>query len=59
MGWRSKLKHPGLRKMRVFRVSGFERIIVLYLPQADGIEILRVVHRSRDLQALISREGFE
>jgi toxin ParE1/3/4 len=59
MGRRSKLKHPELSHMRVFRVSGFERIVVPYLPRAEGIEILRVVHASRDLQAPISREGFE
>jgi len=43
--------------MRVFRVSGFEKILVLYLPRTEGIEILRVVHGSRNLRALLAREG--
>jgi toxin ParE1/3/4 len=59
MGWRSRLKHPGLRHLRVFRVKGFERILVLYLPLPDGVEILRVVHASRNVQALMRREGLE
>ncbi len=59
MGWRSRLRRPELRQLRVFRVKGFERILILYLPLLDGVEILRVVHGSRNLQALLRREGLE
>lgn len=59
IGWRSRLRHPGLASLRVFRVSGFERVLVLYRPCPDGVEIFRVVHGSRDLQALLHREGLE
>lgn len=59
MGWQSRLTHPELRVLRVFRVKGFERILVLYLPLLDGVEILRVVHGSRNLQALLRREGLD
>jgi toxin ParE1/3/4 len=59
MGWHCRLKHPGLASLRAFRVSGFERLLVLYRPRPDGVEILRVVHGSRDLQALLRREGTE
>jgi toxin ParE1/3/4 len=57
MGWRSRLKPPALKGLRVFRVKDFERILVLYLPLLDGVEILRVVHGSRNLQTLLRREG--
>lgn len=57
MGWHSRLKTPALKGLRVFRVKGFERILVLYLPLLDSVEILRVVHGSRNLQALLRREG--
>lgn len=57
MGWHPRLRHPGLESMRVFRVTGFEKMLVLYLPLLDGVEILRVVHRSRNLKALLRREG--
>ena len=33
--------------MRVFRMTGFERILILYIPVLDGVEILRVIHGSR------------
>jgi plasmid stabilization system protein ParE len=59
MGWRSRLKHPGLENLRVFRVNGFEKMLVLYLSLLDGVEILRVIHGSQNLQALLRRQGLE
>jgi len=38
-------------------VKGFERMLILYLPMIDGVEILGVVHGSRDLEAFLRREG--
>ena len=58
MGWRSHLRNPELTKLRVFRIAGFPDILVLYLPLAEGVDILRIVHGSRDLRALLLREGF-
>ena len=52
MGWRLRLKRPAFAELRAFRVKGFERMLVLYLPRADGVDVLRVVHGSRNLQAL-------
>ena len=57
MGWHARLRHADLKGLRVFRVTDFERILLLYLPLLDGVEILRVVHGSRNLQALLRREG--
>jgi plasmid stabilization system protein ParE len=59
MGWHSRLSHPKLKQLRVFRVKGFERILILYLPLPDGVEILRVVHGSRNLEVLLRREDLE
>jgi plasmid stabilization system protein ParE len=59
MGWRCQLKHPALENLRVFRVAGFEKILILYLPLLDGVEILRVVHGSQNLQALLRRQGLD
>ena len=59
MGWDIRLKHIGLKTLRLFRVTGVERILVLYLPMPNGVEILRVVHGSRDVQALLYHEGLE
>ena len=55
IGWSSRLKHAALKTLRVFRVTGFERMLILYRPLTDGVDILRVVHGSRNLQALFRR----
>jgi len=57
MGWRSRIRHPEIKELRVFRVKAFERTLILYFPLTDGVEVLRVVHGSRNLQALLRREG--
>ena len=57
MGWDARLRHPDLKSLRVFRVKGFERMLILYLPMLDGIEVVRVVHGSRDVQALLDRRS--
>ena len=59
IGWRARLKNPLLASLRVFRVSGFEKMLVLYRPSPHGVEILRVVHGSRNVAALLRREGAE
>lgn len=56
MGWPLRLRHSRLASLRVFRVSGFEKMLVLYLPLTAGVEIVRVVHGSRDLVAFLRRE---
>lgn len=59
MGWHCRLKHPSLTSLRVFRVVGFQKILVIYRPMRDGVEILRVMHGSRNLEALLGRWGIE
>jgi len=54
VGWSSRLKHAGLKTLRVL-VTGFERMLILYKPLTNGVDILRVVHGSRNLQALFRR----
>lgn len=56
MGWPFKIGRAGMESLRVFRVSGFNKILVLYRPCLNGIEIVRVVHGSRNLQALFRRK---
>jgi toxin ParE1/3/4 len=59
IGWRSRSKNPALAGLRVFRIPGFEHMLVLYRPNIEGVEILRVIHGSRNLLALLRREGLE
>lgn len=53
MGWQARLKNPVLAALRVFRVTGFEKMLVLYRPRPHGVEILRVIHGSRNVGALL------
>jgi len=59
MGWHPRLKHPSLEGLRVFRVSGFEKMLILYIPLLYGVEILRIIHGSRNLQSLLRLQGLE
>lgn len=56
MGWHVRVRHPRLASLRVFRIYGFEQMLVLYQPLRSGVEIVRVVHGSRDLAAFLRRE---
>jgi toxin ParE1/3/4 len=60
-GWPLRLRNPRLASVRVFRISGFEKVLVLYLPVSSypvssGVELVRVIHGSRDLVAFLRRE---
>jgi toxin ParE1/3/4 len=55
IGWRSRLNLASLKSVKVFRVNDFERMLILYRPLENGVEILRVVHGSRKLLALFRR----
>jgi toxin ParE1/3/4 len=59
IGWHARLKDPELASLRVFSISGFEKMLVLYRPHHDGVEILRVVHGARNVLALLAREGLD
>jgi toxin ParE1/3/4 len=39
--------------IRRWHINGFDRLIILYHETADGIEIVRVLHTSRDIAALL------
>jgi hypothetical protein len=44
--------------MRRFPVSdGFERLLLFYFPLKDGVDLVRLVHGSRELEQLLA-EGF-
>ncbi len=55
MGWKPKFKHRDLSSARVFRIEGFERILVIYIPGDQQIDVLRVVHGARNLDAYLLR----
>ena len=51
-------RKPELQGMRRFPVSdGFEKILLFYFPLQNGVDLVRVIHGSRDLEQLLA-EGF-
>lgn len=59
MGWNPRLRHSDLKGLRLFRVKGFEKILILYRPVENGVEVVRVIHGSRNLQRVLHRQGRE
>ena len=59
MGWNPKLRLPELTGLRLFRVTGFEKILILYRPLENGVDILRVIHGSQNVRRLFRRQGIE
>jgi len=56
MGWHCKVKHPQMKTARTFRVSErFADYLIFYQPYEDRIEIVRVLHGSRDLAGFFSQ----
>jgi len=62
--YRFLLRHPSIGKpcrirrhreqgVREFGITGFPRHLVFYRAIPEGIEIIRVVHASRDLETLL------
>jgi toxin ParE1/3/4 len=57
-GYRIFVTKTELQGMRRFPVTdGFESMLLFYFPLQDGIDLVRVVHGSRDIQNLLT-EGF-
>lgn len=53
MGSRRNFANPRLAGLRLWRVPGFEMHLIFYRPIPGGIEVLRVLHGSRDVQSIL------
>ncbi|MEM9136681.1 MAG: type II toxin-antitoxin system RelE/ParE family toxin [Cyanobacteria bacterium P01_F01_bin.42] len=56
MGSLYSIKNPRLKGLRRWSVKGFKRYIIFYLEQDDTIEVVRILHASRDLGNIFNRE---
>jgi toxin ParE1/3/4 len=48
--------NPALRDLRMHPVRGFENHLLFYRPIPDGIELIRVLHGLRDIDAILKEE---
>jgi toxin ParE1/3/4 len=51
---RYELRHRRLRDLRKRAVVGFENHLVFYRIDAGMVEVIRVLHGARDIQAILS-----
>lgn len=58
LGSPRKLGGARLRGLRMHPVQGFKRWLIFYIERPGVIEVMRVLHGARDLQALLG-EGKE
>jgi toxin ParE1/3/4 len=52
IGSPTQVKNPRLTDLRIWKIKGFNNHLVLYRPVDDGIEIVRVVHATRDMRGI-------
>lgn len=45
--------NPALAGIRVWPIRGFAKFLIFYRPTAGGIEVIRVLHASRDIASII------
>jgi toxin ParE1/3/4 len=50
------LQNPVLAGVRKWRVNGFDNYLIFYLPRADDVLVMRVLHGARDWRALLGLE---
>ena len=53
IGREYEARNVRLAGVRVWRVSGFEKHLIFYRPNPEGVEILDVIHGARDIEALV------
>jgi toxin ParE1/3/4 len=47
-----RFRSSRLRNLRQFPVKSYEDYLIFYCPTEDGIEVLRVLHGRRDIEAI-------
>lgn len=45
--------HPRFGNLRTWRIHGFEQHLIFYLVRENSIEIIRVLHAKRDIDAAL------
>ena len=53
MGMLCGFRRASLRRVRRWRVQGFDNWLIFYLPRRDGVEIIHIIHGARDIEQLL------
>lgn len=57
MGPLCGFERPSLRRLRRWRIEGFENWLIFYQPKRTGVEIVHVIHGARDIETLLGEGG--
>jgi toxin ParE1/3/4 len=57
IGRRCRFNNPLLANARVWPIRGFDKYHIYYRPLGDRIEILRILHAARDIDAIFGDEA--
>lgn len=55
-GVRFRTRNPNLSGLRTTTVRRYPQFVILYLPTADGIEVLHVVRGRRNLNRIVAHD---
>ncbi len=50
-------ENPGFVGVRFFAIPRYPNYVIFYRPLPDGVEILHILHGSRDLQEFLESDG--
>jgi toxin ParE1/3/4 len=56
IGKLSGFTHPRLADVRQYAIKGFKSSLIFYRVTDDGVDVLRVLHGARDLEALLEED---
>lgn len=54
VGTLCRFNSPQAAEIRVWSIKGFENYAIFYRATHEGIEVARVIHAARDIEALFS-----
>ena len=57
IGKLSEFSNPRLSSIRQYPVKGFKNYLIFYSATDSGVEILRVLHGARDLEAILDEDS--
>jgi toxin ParE1/3/4 len=54
LGSRGEFRSAHLADIQRWRVKGFENYLIFYCAIADGIQVVRILHGARDIEAIFN-----
>jgi toxin ParE1/3/4 len=52
MGTQCTFRSPAAAGLRTWSIRGFRNYVVFYRPFEDGVDVVRVIHGARDIEAI-------